>query len=256
MFIPTEPSPTHSCADWIPSFTVSSHNGLCEHPAFPPAFPPEFLPGVSPRKQPLVAGIIGGIGSGKSAVSRGLSQHFHVLTIDADRIGHEVLTFPAVKDRIRQTFGNEVFDGAEINRTALARHVFGSQSHHQQSLTRLEEIVHPEIRRQLQKQLEQIPEDIEVVILDAAVMLEAGWDDLCDTIVFVDTPFQIRLDRVQKSRGWTADELRRREASQISIEEKRSVSDFTVDNSRSLDDSVRQLAPFLRKLIDQNQRSE
>ena len=76
-------------------------------------------------------------------------------------------------------------------------------------------------------------------------MLEAGWNDLCDTIVFVDTPFETRLKRVEENRGWTADELRRREASQISLEDKRAASEFIVDNSGSLERAVEQLAAFI-----------
>lgn len=210
---------------------------------------------MSPRKKTLVVGFIGGIGSGKSAVSRGLSNTFRTLTIDADRIGHEVLGLQSVKDRIRQAFGDVVFDGAEVSRKLLAREVFGSDTHKKQARIRLEEIVHPEIRRQVQEQLSDIPDDIEIVVLDAAVMLEAGWNDLCDTIVFVDAPFKVRLARVQENRDWTADELRRREASQISIEEKRVAAHFVVDNSGTLEDAIKQLVPFIQARFADHQNS-
>ena len=156
-----------------------------------------------------------------------------------------MLSIPSVKDGLRQAFGDSVFDGAEICRTSLARKVFGSEIHHKQARTRLEAIVHPEIRRQVEKQLSELSDRTEVVVLDAAVMLEAGWNDLCDTIVFVDTPFETRLKRVEENRGWTADELRRREASQISLEDKRAASEFIVDNSGSLERAVEQLAAFI-----------
>ncbi len=204
---------------------------------------------MSTRKKTLVVGILGGIGSGKSAVSRGLSNNFKIYLIDGDRIGHEALGIPNVKDDIRRAFGSSVFDGAEICRKSLAGKVFGSENHHKQALFELEKIVHPEIRRQVEKQLAGISSDTNVVVLDAAVMLEAGWNDLCDTIVFVDTPFETRLKRVQENRGWTADELRRREASQISVEDKRAVSEFIVDNSGSLENAVQQLASFIEKRL-------
>jgi dephospho-CoA kinase len=204
---------------------------------------------VSTRNKTLVVGILGGIGSGKSAVSRGLSNHFKTILIDADRVGHDVLGFPSVKDAIRQKFGDSVFDGAEICRKALARKVFGSEPHHKQSLIKLEKIVHPEIRRQVEQQLAEIPSDREVVVLDAAVMLEAGWNDLCDTIVFVDTPFETRLKRVEENRGWTAGELKRRESSQVSLDDKRAVSELIVDNSGSLENAVEQLATFIDRRI-------
>lgn len=206
---------------------------------------------MSPRLNTLVVGVVGGIGSGKSEISRGLSQYFQILLIDADRIGHEVLGLSVVQTGLRQAFGDGVFDGNEICRKSLAREVFGLEPSHKQSRTTLEKIVHPQIRKLVQQQLDDIDDKIEVVILDAAVMFEAGWDDLCDTIVFVDTPFDVRLARVEENRGWTRDELKRRESSQISIDEKRSAAEFTVDNSRALEDAVKQLSSIVQtKLSD------
>jgi dephospho-CoA kinase len=209
----------------------------------------EPFPGVSTRTKTLVVGILGGIGSGKSAVSRGLSNHFKTYLIDADRVGHDVLGIPTVKDDIRRDFGDTVFDGTEICRKSLARQVFGSEIHHQQALIKLEKIVHPEIRRQVEKQLGEVSDETEVVVLDAAVMLEAGWNDLCNTIVFVDTHFETRLKRVEENRGWTSDELRRRESSQVSLDDKQEVSEFVVDNSGSLENAVEQFATFIEKKL-------
>lgn len=90
------------------------------------------------------------------------------------------------------------------------------------------------------------PPDTEVVMLDAAVMLEAGWNDLCQAIVFIDVPFADRLARVQQQRGWTEDELRRRESSQLSLEEKRHRATVVIDNSQSLDAAVNQLRDFIQ----------
>ena len=154
-----------------------------------------------------------------------------------------------MKDGIRQIFGDSVFDGSEICRKSLAQKVFGSETHHKRALTQLEDVVHPEIRRQVEKQLEDISGKTEVVVLDAAVMLEAGWNDLCDTIVFVDTPFETRLKRVEENRSWSADELLRREASQISLNDKRAASEFVIDNSGNLENAVEQLALFIEKQL-------
>lgn len=156
-----------------------------------------------------------------------------------------MLQFPSVKNRIRQSFGDSVFNGSDICRKSLATKVFGSEVHHQQALNQLEKIVHPEIRKQIENQLANIPQATDVVMLDAAVMLEAGWNDLCDTIVFVDTPFAIRQKRVEDNRGWPVDELRKREESQLSLSEKRAASEFIVDNSGSLNSAVQQLASFI-----------
>lgn len=197
-------------------------------------------------------GIAGGIGSGKSAVARGLAERLRVFVVDADRIGHDVLTLPEIKQQIFQTFGADVFVSgeatSEIDRRQLAKRVFGNETHLKKSLIQLEAIVHPEIRRQMQRQIRQHQADNDVVLLDAAVMLEAGWNDLCEALVFVAVPFEVRLDRVVKNRGWDEEELRKREASQLSVDEKAEAADFVIDNSGSLENSVHQLNQIVLSL--------
>ena len=210
----------------------------------------------SSRSAPVI-GIAGGIGSGKSALARGLAERLRVFVVDADRIGHDVLFLPEIKQQIFQTFGAEVFVSGEatgeIDRRQLARRVFGNEAHLKNSLTQLEAIVHPEIRQQMQVQIQkgqirQYQTGHDVILLDAAVMLEAGWNDLCEALVFVEVPFETRLARVVKNRGWDETELRRRETSQLPLKEKTAAADFVIDNSGSLEDSVNQLHQIVLSL--------
>ncbi len=191
-------------------------------------------------------GILGGIGSGKSAVANGLARHFRTVVIDADRIGHQVLTFPRIIQQLRRAFGDSIFDGDQVDRKRVAALVFGDEPQHRDARRTLEQIVHSEIGRVAQSQIEAADKSTELIVLDAAVMLEAGWDRLCDFLVFVDTPVEDRLNRIRQQRDWTADELQRREASQLPLDEKRKAADFVVNNSGSLPESVQQLMEFVR----------
>lgn len=187
-------------------------------------------------------GVLGGIGSGKSAVASGLSRYFPTLILDADKVGHELLADADVQQQLRVRFGPDIFTPeGQVDRRLLASRVFGTDSAHQLARQDLNQILHPRIRNELIRRLREAPPEIEVIVLDAAVMLEAGWGDVCDAIVFVDVPEETRIARVTANRGWTADELQRREASQISLDEKRRRSHVVVDNSTSLDDAVSQL---------------
>ncbi len=200
---------------------------------------------MSELSQPPVVGILGGIGSGKSAVARGLANCFKSVVIDADRIGHQVLLFPEVVSRLRTAFGEAIFDGEQIDRKRMAALVFGDEPRQCEARQTLERIVHPEIEQVTQSLIAAADASTELIILDAAVMLEAGWDRLCDYLVFVDTPFEDRLNRIRTQRDWTADELQAREASQLPLEEKRKAADFVVDNSGSLEASIEQLTRFV-----------
>lgn len=201
------------------------------------------------RRTVPVIGLIGGIGSGKSAVARSLQERLPIAIVDGDAAGHRVLTLPTVQTQIRERFGDSVFTAeGEIDRRALGAVVFGSPD--RQALGDLETIVHPEIRKELQHLIEshRAAGEVQAIVLDAAVMLEAGWDDLCSAIVLVETPYEQRLQRVQ-SRGWDEAELRRREASQLSLKVKHTKADTTIDNSASLEEAARQLESIVEQLI-------
>lgn len=203
---------------------------------------PAGRPGVFRHGIPVV-GIIGGIGSGKSSVAKWVAAHAPVRVIDADALGHEALLEPHVVEALREKFGSEIL-GADgrISRPALAKKVFGSTPDHLNARHELERVVHPEIRRKAVAEFGRAAASgMAAVLLDAAILLEAGWNQECDLVVYVHTPDEIRLQRVRDNRGWTADELHRREASQWSLDRKQRGADFTVLNDSDLDHAGRQL---------------
>jgi dephospho-CoA kinase len=203
-----------------------------------------------PGRRAVVVGVIGGVGSGKSSVANELARHANVRIIDADAAGHQALTHPYIQQQIRRRFGDEVFnDRGEIERRRLAALVFGSNPEQIQARLDLNHIVHPQIRSQLQQELDNARQDcaLDVIILDAALLLEAGWNDLCDAVVYIDTPREQRLARVLSSRGWSAEDLARREQSQLPLEDKRAAADFVVDNSGLIEDAGRQLWSWIRQ---------
>ena len=199
---------------------------------------------------PLV-GIVGGVGAGKSSVVRNVkSLRLHL--IDADRIGHEQLAVQEIKDQIVKEFGTQVLDtSSSISRPNLAAQVFGDSPEKQQNRQQLNAIVHPAIRAEILRQINAAPQDVDAIILDAALLLEAGWAEECDAVIFIDTSLEQRQKRVADTRGWSAEELERREASQLSLEEKRRRSDFCVDNSGEISAAAHQMEQALVKIITQ-----
>jgi dephospho-CoA kinase len=178
------------------------------------------------------------------------ARHNDVVLVSGDEIGHEVLTQPAVRDAIRKRFGEPVFiaDG-QINRKALGQVVFGSNRQQLAARDDLERIVHPRIRETIAGQIAaSAAAGKRAVLLDAAVLFEAGWNDLCHAVVFIDVPRDQRYARLRETRGWDDAETERRESSQASVESKRSRSQFVVDNSGSVEAAGRQLEEILLKM--------
>ncbi|MFM7057376.1 MAG: dephospho-CoA kinase [Planctomycetota bacterium] len=197
--------------------------------------------------RPPVIGLVGGVGSGKSSLVSGLTD-FAVQVIDADRIGHQQLRQPAIRAALVEHFGKNILgpDG-DIHRPALAAVVFGDSPAQQLALETLNRIVHPGIRTEILRQLSLAPRTLDAVFLDAALLLESGLASLCDLLIYIDTPEELRCQRATASRGWSHKELQRRERSQWPLERKRAACHHTIDNSGSLADSSSQLRLILQQ---------
>ncbi len=196
----------------------------------------------------LVIGLAGGIASGKSLVASQL-QSLGARILDADRVGHEVLEMDEVRSALLDRFGEQVFANEQVDREAIAQIVFEDSPEGKKQLAWLERLTHPLIRQRLESQLGQYREDSRVpaVVLDAPVMFKAGWDQLCDKIVFVEVELATRIQRVIETRNWTADELVERERRQFPLDGKREKATDIIDNSTSVEDCFRQVCELWKR---------
>ncbi len=197
------------------------------------------------KAPPIVVGIIGGIASGKSEVAKQLVQRGAAL-IDADELGHSLFhDNSAIRSRVIELLGPGVLDASNtIDRKAIARIVFGSDDASRGKRTALEAILHPAIRQAAESELESLRRNPthRIIVLDAPLLIEANWGSLCDEIIFLDTPLAVR-QQLAVRRGWSIDELQRREAAQIPLAEKRAAATKIIVN----DGNVEQL----RKKLDE-----
>lgn len=182
------------------------------------------------RRRPVVIGLVGGIGSGKSTVARILADLGAVVS-DSDGEAKAVLQTPDVRDRLVARWGSGILapDGT-VDRATVAKVVFGNAAER----AFLESIIHPALHARRQQRLAAAGaggNPPPAFIIDAPLLFEAGVDRECGAVVFVDAPIHQRLARVAGSRGWSADELARREAAQIPLDEKRRRAGYTVANS-------------------------
>jgi dephospho-CoA kinase len=181
-----------------------------------------------------VIGLIGGIGAGKSRVANAFAER-GAKVLDADAIGHALLEQTPAREQVIERFGARILDREapadgppRIHRRALGAIVFEQPA----AMRDLESILHPRIRKTFLRAIDRAVRSRKekAIVLDAAVLLEAGWNDLCDTVVFVDAPREQRLVRLKAQRGWSPETLSAREQAQWPLEQKRRLADHVLPN--------------------------
>ena len=179
----------------------------------------------------FILGIAGGVASGKSFVAQELEKLGAVI-LNADHEGHEVLHDPAVIAAFRARWGESVIDeSGQVIRAAVAERVFGSGDGIASERTFLNSVTHPRIRARLEAKLaEEMQRHTKLVVLDAALLFETGWNQLCQGVLFIDVPREQRLARAL-ARGWQEASFLAREAAQLPVEEKRQRSHWTLVNA-------------------------
>ncbi len=197
----------------------------------------------------LTIGLTGGIASGKSAVAAALARRGAVV-FDADQIGHRVLQESETRDELVARWGREILDpDGQIARPAVAAKVFGGTPAATEELRFLEQTLHPRIRERIEAEIRILPDDaVPAVVIDAPLLIESGWNAICQVVLFVDVPLETRLARA-KSRGWTPEEFSRREAAQMPIEEKRRRSTHFLQNAGTLAELENEVDRFWTEAI-------
>jgi|LakMenE18May11ns_1017448.scaffolds.fasta_scaffold9645362_1 dephospho-CoA kinase len=190
-------------------------------------------------KRPKVIGLCGGIASGKSAVASEL-ERLGAIVIRADQIGHTVLEDPEVKQQLMERFGPSILspESTSLSRPAIAAIVFADNPEAPKHLKFLESVTHPSIRKRIFETLAQLRSQEQpppAIVLDIPLLLESNWQDHCDAVLFVDTPIETRLQRAHQ-RGWTKEQYYSRQASQMSLEQKKKLSTDIIENHGTLAD--------------------
>jgi len=177
----------------------------------------------------IVIGLTGGIGTGKSEVAR-ILEEIGAYIIDADRLGHSAyLPHSEIWEEVVKEFGDGVLlPDEEIDRKKLGSIVFNDPV----QLAKLNEIMHPRMGQMVANIIEGL--DSEVVVVEAALLLEAGWDALVDEVWCTGASEDVVIDRLKARNGLNKEEAQKRINAQMSVDERKSRSQVMIENNGDL----------------------
>jgi dephospho-CoA kinase len=195
----------------------------------------------------MILGLTGSIASGKSTVSKMISE-FGIPIVDADVIAKQVVEAGEVAyQKIIETFGTEILlENGEIDRPALGAIIFHDPGRRQE----LNQIVHPEVRKVMLEQSKKLlDEGHQIVILDIPLLFESKLTSLVEKtiVVYVDEENQIK--RLMERNNLSEEEAMARIKSQIPIREKVKLADYIIDNNGTIEHTNKQVITLMTKII-------
>ena len=193
-----------------------------------------------------IIGITGGVGAGKSTVLAFLEKEYGAVVIQADQVGHLVME-PGEEcyDDVIGIFGKEIIkEDKTIDRKRVSDVVF-EQPH---LLKRLESVIHPAVKRYICRRIRELKErGCRLCGVEAALLLEEHYQDFCDQVWYIHTDPQIRIRRLEESRGYTREKAEGIIASQATEEYFRAHTDYVIENNNDLDRTYAQIRERIEK---------
>ena len=196
------------------------------------------------RQDMKIIGVTGGIGSGKSEVLLFLKTKYKAYVCQLDEVAKNLQRRGTdCYRKIIEEFGEDVLraDG-ELERQKLSEKVFENAD----KLKVLNEIVHPEVKAWVCSDIErQKKKGQKFYVIEAALLIEAGYEDICDEIWYIYVPDKIRMERLKMSRGYTEEKTNKIFASQLSEETFRQNCTIVIDNSGTFENTEKQIGDRL-----------
>ena len=199
---------------------------------------PDCLNVSNPSKKPVI-GIVGGIASGKSTVAAEFGK-LGCAVVSADAIAHELLDEQPVRDEVARLFGREILTpSGQIDRGRVAQSAFADP----EKLSALNKLIHPRVLQRTEELIARYSHcaHVTAIVLDMPLLIEVGWADRCDRLIFVKCDRRRRGERAKRMGLMDEQEVKIRENFQISVDRKAELADNAVDNNSDFSTLVRQI---------------
>ncbi len=196
----------------------------------------------------MIVGVTGGVGTGKSTILQILKEEYGAAIIMADDVARELMepgqsSYNAVVDY----FGTEILSsgaGSPIDRGRLSAIVFSDAD----KLSALNMMTHPLVRVRVLELIDEYKrQNYDLIIVESAILIQAHYLDFIDELWVVHTDYDMRVERLMASRGYSVEKIDSIINNQLSDEEMERYASFVIDNSGSIDHVREQLCDYLKR---------
>lgn len=213
----------------------------------------------------VILGVTGGAGSGKTTVVKRIQELVDTHFLHCDLIAHELMEpGGASYEALVQEFGEEILEPVKeecteqvspevmlrpISRPCLAAVAMATE----ESRKRLNELTHPLVRQAVEKELDRLKEAqfSGVVVIEAALLIEAGYKELCDSLWYVHAPLTDRVRRMRENRGYSEEKIKNILAGQLTEEQFKAAADVVIENPDGAEKSLlKEISKHLKEYLE------
>ncbi|CAB4254999.1 similar to Saccharomyces cerevisiae YDR196C CAB5 Probable dephospho-CoA kinase (DPCK) that catalyzes the last step in coenzyme A biosynthesis [Maudiozyma barnettii] len=199
----------------------------------------------------LIIGLTGGIACGKSTVSRRFKDKYKIPIVDADKISRDVVepgtkVYQGIVNHFKGKISELLMDDGHLNRQMLGKYVFS----HPEDLKVLNDLTHPAIRyAMLREVLGYYIRGYSMCVLDVPLLFEGGLDSFCGVTISVVCENETQLERLQvRDITLSIEDARNRIKSQMPMEQRVEVSDYVLENDKSVVYLYQEIDTLMKKI--------
>ena len=193
-----------------------------------------------------IIGITGGVGSGKTAILDRMKNIYNCKVISADEVAH-IVKEPGTDcyKELVDLLGQQILDAENrINKAKMAEIIFADE----ELLTEVNRIIHPAVKEYIENIIaaEREKNQIQLLFIEAALLIEDGYDKIVDELWYIYADEDIRRGRLQESRGYTLSKAKQIMDRQLADDEYRAKCDVIIDNSGDIEAAIEQVRVSLK----------
>lgn len=191
----------------------------------------------------MILGLTGGIACGKTTISN-IFKQLGIKVIDADTVAREVIELPEIADKIKQSYGDEIFINGKLDRRKLREIIFNDK----EKIKKLNSIVHPRVIERFKDEYNKNKFSNEIIVFDIPLLFEVGLEKYCNKTVVVYVAEEVQIKRVMERDKSSRELAKKIIDAQMELSKKVKIADYVIENNSTINELEKKVKNIIESI--------